>query len=143
MSGAVSKVTGVCDWHVLTDAGSSGRRVNNLLLAVLADANVRLLVLVLLSDKRRNVRLETTGTNTHNDETDGEDGNRGAGLSDDLGNGGEDEENMTDDGNDIGILDGEVTAPVLISQPGTTKGSDVRPELVNCALLDGDLSSDR
>lgn len=143
MSGAVSTMHSVHSWLILTDAGSSRRRVNNLLLAVLPDTNVRLLVLVLLGDERRDVRLETTGTNTHDDETNGEDGNRCAGLGDDLGNGREDEENVTDDGDDVGILDGEVTAPVLISKPRATERSDVRPELVDCALLDGGVVSVR
>jgi hypothetical protein len=120
MSDAVSTIHCVRDWRILTNARSSGRRVDNLFLAILTDANVRLLVFVLLGDERRNVRLETTSTNTHDDETDGEDGNGSTRLGDDLGNGGEYEENMTNDGDDIGILDGEVTAPVLISKPRAT-----------------------
>jgi hypothetical protein len=43
---------------------------------------------------------------------------------------------VTDDGDDVGILYSEVTAPVLISKPGTTERSDVRPELVDCTSLD-------
>lgn len=37
---------------------------------------------------------------------------------------------MPDDGEDVGVLDGEVATPVLISQVGAEKRSEVGPELV-------------
>lgn len=101
--------------EVDVDASRSSSRVDNLLDAVLPDADIRLLVLVLLGDKRRNVRLETASSDTHDDETNGEDGDGSIGLGDDLRNRGEDEKNMTDDGNDVGVLDCEITTKVLIS----------------------------
>jgi hypothetical protein len=120
----------------LTDTGRSGCRVNNFLGTVLPDTYIGLLVLVLLGNKGRDVRLETSGTDTHDDETEGEDGDGSAGLGDDLGNGREDKEDVTDDGDDVGVLNGEVTSPVLISKPRTSKGGDVGPELVDCIRLE-------
>jgi hypothetical protein len=37
---------------------------------------------------------------------------------------------VADDGDDVRVLDGVVTTPVLVSKPCTAKGCDVRPELV-------------
>jgi hypothetical protein len=39
---------------------------------------------------------------------------------------------MADKGDEVSILDREVAAQVLISQPGSSEGCDVTPELVNC-----------
>lgn len=40
---------------------------------------------------------------------------------------------MTDKGNDIGVLNGQVTTPVLISEISTPEGREVTPELVDYA----------
>jgi hypothetical protein len=120
----------------LTDTGRCGCRVNNFLGTVLPDTDIGLLVLVLLGNKWRDIRLETSGTNTHDDKTKGEDGDGSAGLSDNLGNGREDKEDVTDDGDDVGVLNGEVTSPVLISKPRTSEGGDVGPKLVDCIRLE-------
>lgn len=123
--------------EVDVDAGRSGSRVDNLLGAIFPDADIGLLVLVLLSNEGRNIRLETTGTDTHDDETNGKDGDGGTGLGDNLGNGGEDEEDMSDDGDQVGPLNSGVTTQVLISNPRSTERGDVGPELVDCTVLAG------
>lgn len=61
--------------------GSSG--INDFLLSVLPGANIRLLMFVLFGDEGRDVRLETAGTDPHNDETNGENTHGDLGLDND------------------------------------------------------------
>jgi hypothetical protein len=49
----------------LTDTGRSGSGVYDFLSTILPDTDIGLLILVLLSNEGRDVRLETSGTNTH------------------------------------------------------------------------------
>jgi hypothetical protein len=42
---------------------------------------------------------------------------------------------VTDDGDDVRVLDREVATPVLISKPRSTEWGDVRPELIDCTRL--------
>ena len=112
------------------DASRSSSRVNNNLGSVLLDLDISLLILVLLGDEGRDVRLETARAKSHDDETDGENGDGDIGLDNDLWDGREDEDDVADDGEDIGVLDREIAAPVLVSQPGSSKRCDVGPELV-------------
>jgi hypothetical protein len=136
MSRVVSIVMNRGGGDRLTDTSCRSRRVDNLLSTVLPDTDICLLVLVLFGNEGRDVRLETTGTDTHDDQPNREDGNGSTGLGDDLGNGGEDEEDVTDDSDNVGVLDGEVTSPVFISKPRASERGDVGPELVDCTQLD-------
>jgi hypothetical protein len=122
-------------YEVNVDTRGGGSGVHNLLLSALVDANIGLDVLVLLSNKRRNVGLEATGSNSHNNKTEGEDSESGVRLDNDLGNGREDEDDVADNGEDVRILDGEVTSPVLIGEVGTKERGEVRPELVDCGAV--------
>jgi hypothetical protein len=51
-------------------------------------------------------------------------------VHDNRRNGGDDQDEMPDNGEDVGVLDGKVTAPVLIGQVRAEEGSEVRPELI-------------
>lgn len=136
-NGTTDRTTVDQEVEVDVDTCSSGSRIDNLLLSTLCDTDVRLLVFILLSNKWRDVRLETTGSDTHDHETNTEDGDRDVGLDDDCRDSRHDEDDMADEGNEISPLDSGVTPPVLISKPGTTERSDVRPELVEHGQTSG------
>ena len=116
------------------DTSCGGSWIDDYFGAILLDADIGLLIFVLFGDERRNVALETASANPHDDKADGEDGNGGFGLGDDLGNGREDEEDMADNGDDVGVLDREVATKVLVCKPGASEWGDVRPELVDYAI---------
>lgn len=63
------------DEHVEVDVDTrcGGSGINNLLLAVLPGAHIRLLVLVLFCDERRDVGLETASTDAHDNKASGKD----------------------------------------------------------------------
>lgn len=44
---------------------------------------------------------------------------------------------MANQRNDVGVLDREISAPVLISEIGTSEGRNVAPELVDCVEVSG------
>lgn len=89
----------------------------------------------MFGDKRRNIRFEATCTDTHNDKTNGEDGDGNIRFDDNLRDSGEDEENVTNNGNNVSVLDGEVAAEVFISQPRSSEWCNVRPKGIDCMRL--------
>jgi hypothetical protein len=117
--------------HVNVDAGCSGCRIDNLFVAILPHTNISLLILVLFGNERRDVRFETASSDSHDDKAQRKDANGGIRLSDDLGNGREDEQDVADDRNNIGILDRKVATEVFVSKPRASKGCDVGPKLVD------------
>ena len=96
-------------------------------LARLRVADEQLVALVLLSDERRDVRLETASTDTHNDDRDDEARKRGIGTLDDAGDGGDDKQHMTDHGNCNRDADSLVTTPARVGNVRTEKGNDIDP----------------
>lgn len=52
-------------------------------------------------------------------------------MYDDWGNSREDQDNVANESDEIGVLDGEVTAPVLIRKIGAKERCEVGPELVD------------
>ena len=83
------------------------------------------MIFVLFSNEGGDVGLESTSTNTHDDKTNGKDSNGCIGLGNDLGNGGKDQQDMAHNGDDVGVLNREVTTPVLISDPGSEEWCEV------------------
>ena len=82
----------------------------------------------LLDDQGRNIWLEATGSETHDDDTEHEDTEAGGFVGDDWRDGGDDKDDMTEDGNGDGHTDGLVSSPVLVGNPGTEKWYTVYPE---------------
>lgn len=87
--------------EVDVDTRCGGSGINNLLLAVLSGAHIRLLVLVLFCDERRDVGLETTSTDAHDNKASGKDTQSGLWLDDDLGNSGEDQDDMANNRDNV------------------------------------------
>ena len=125
------------DEHVEVDVDSccGNRRVDDFFLSALGHAHISLGVFVLLGNERRNVGLEAPGSNTHDDQTDGKDAKRRWWVDNDRRDGRDDENNVTDNGDDVGILNGQVAAPVLVSEIRSEKGSQIRPKLVDCRCV--------
>ena len=98
---------------------------------MLINTDISSLVFVLFCDERRDVGFKTTSAETHDYETDAEDTNGGVRMYDYGGNGGHDEDDVTDQGESNGVLDCEVATEILICKVGTKERSEVRPETVD------------
>ena len=83
---------------------------------------------VLLSNEWGDVGLETSDSDTHDDNTDGESCNSAAWVDNNWWNSGHDQDDVTDDGDEDGELNGHVATEILISDIGTEKWHNVRPE---------------
>jgi hypothetical protein len=84
---------------------------------------------VLLSDQGRDVGFERSCTETKSDDTEDERTN-GIAAGEHSGNGGDDEQDMTQDREGDGDEDGVETAKVFVGNDGTDDGCAVRPERV-------------
>ena len=102
-------------------------RVDDDALASLRVANEQLTPLILLSNKRRNVRLETSGTDTHDDDGDNEACQSTIGVVDDARNRGDDEETVAEKCNSDRYTDGLVPAPPSIRNVCTEEGDNIHP----------------
>jgi hypothetical protein len=89
----------------------------------------RLLTGDLLGNQGGYVTLESTGTETHDDKSDNEETDDSV-LLDDSRNGTNSQEDVSDQDDDVGQLDGLVTTKVLIGQVGSQERSQVDPESV-------------
>lgn len=76
--------------------------------------------------------LETTSSNTHNDQTDRETSNRTARLGNDSGDSRHDQNDVSHQSTRDGCKDGAESTPVLISDERASQGHDVGPELIDC-----------
>lgn len=82
----------------------------------------------------RRLLLETTRSHTHDNQTDGEASDGPVRVGDDLGNRGDDEDGVTEQGGCDRPHDGVKPSEMLIGDVGTDKRHDIRPERVDCAL---------
>lgn len=131
------------DHHVKIqiNPGDGGRGIDNHALPVLESLDVRDILAVLLGDQGRNIGpsqsacdterrgegglLETTGTNTHDEQTDGEAGNGTVGARNNRRQGRDDQNDMTQERGGNGEHDGPESSPVLVSHVGTGQGHNV------------------
>lgn len=90
---------------------------------------MHVLLTKLFDDERIDVGLETTSTETNNDDSNNH-GTQGTVACDDTGDSRNDEDDMADDVDSQSVADGLVTTPVLISKVSSKKGHQVLPELV-------------
>jgi len=84
----------------------------------------------LFGQERGDVGLEETGTNAKDDETDREHTNGCVGVDNDRWRGRGSENDVTNDGDQDGDLDGLEATEVGVSDVGTDKWHQVGPELV-------------
>ena len=75
--------------------------------------------------------LETTGSETHDNKTNGEGGKSTASVLDDGRESGDDQDYVPDERAGNRVHDGVESTPVLISEIGTEQGSNVGPERVD------------
>ena len=98
-------------------------------LARLGVADEELCALVLFRDEGRDVRLETTGANAHDDDGDDEACQRAVALLDDTGNRRDDEEDVAEERDGNRNADGLVTTPVRVGDIRAKEGDDINPEI--------------
>lgn len=139
--------------EVQVDARDGGRGIDNHAVAVLESLDVGDFFAVLLGDQGRNIGpdqsvpisnggktpqkkrgeglLETTGTHTHDKQTDREAGNGTIGVRNNRRQSRDDQDDMAQKGRGNGEHDGPESTPVLVSHVGTGQGHHVRPERVD------------
>lgn len=126
--------------EVKVDAGDGDGRVHDDALALLRRGDVHLGLSVLFSDQRRNVGLETTSSDTHHNHTNDHARERTARVHNNLGRSRDDEEDVSDNGNEDRVLNRLQTTKILIGNVGTHERHGVGPERVEggdtggCAL---------
>lgn len=125
--------------EVQEDAGDCHLRVLDDTLAVLDGDDLGALLPDLLSKKGRDVRLETTNTDAEDDETDGKATHGAFGVVHDGRDRGNNEQSVTDDGEQDRPLDGGVTSKVSVGNVTTEKRHQVSPELVETNETGGSL----
>ena len=76
--------------------------------------------------------LETTRPHPHNHQTNREAGDRAAGARDNVGNGRNDQNRVTNESNGNRGEDSAETTPILVGHVCAHQGHDVGPELVDC-----------
>ena len=103
-------------------------------LGVLDDTGLGLAVL--FSDQGRDIGLESSGTETEGDNTKDE-RTDGIAAGKDSGNGGDDEQDVTQDGEGDGDEDGVEATKVLVGDNGTDDGCAVCPERVELTDTEG------
>lgn len=84
----------------------------------------------LLGNERGNVALECSGTNAHDDDCNGKAGNCAVRVLDDARNGGDDEQDVSEERDSDGHADSLVAAPVRIRDVRPEKWHHVDPEAV-------------
>ncbi len=94
--------------EVKVDAADSLDWIDDDALAILKSLNVHSLG-VLLSNERRDVRFKTSDTDTHDNDTNGESRNGTIRVDNDWRNSGHNQNDVTEDGDEDGKLDGHVT----------------------------------
>jgi hypothetical protein len=93
----------------------------------------------LLGDEGRNVGLESTGSGSHDEDTEDEDTERRVGLVEDRRGGGGNEDKMTNFGDNDRVDNGLEATKVGIGNPGSEKRADVDPERVEGGQREGNL----
>lgn len=114
----------------VVDSGGGDGRVDNDALSGLEGPDVHVLVGDLLGDERRDVGLETTGADTHDDQTDDEAAQRRVSVGHDGWNGRDGQDDVANDGDADGHPDSTETTEVSIGDVGTKERDQINPELV-------------
>lgn len=119
LAGESANIDHQVEVHVNTGDGHG--RVDNDALTVFLylDVLFRVLGFILLSNQRRDVGFKASGPDSKNDQTNGETSDGTVGVGNDGRNGSHDDDDMADNGDEDGDLDGFVAAPVLIGHVGT------------------------
>jgi hypothetical protein len=104
-----------------------------------AKLNAHLLLGNLLCDEGRNIWLERSGSETHDNQSENKNTKRSIRVLDDGGSSGGDENQMTDLSNEHRVQDSLVTTEVSISDPGSEKRADIDPKGVECGQREGNL----
>lgn len=87
--------------------------------------------LVWVEAGKGNSILESTCSNTHNNQSDGETSNRSSRMGDDAGNSRDNENGVAEKSHCNGKHDGAESTPVLVGHKGAQKRHQIRPELVD------------
>lgn len=116
--------------EVVVNARLGDRWVDNDTLAGLESLDDQSLNWNLLDNEWRNVWLETTGSETHNDDTEDEGTHGSIWLGDNWWDGRDDQDDVTNNGDADRDTNGLVTTPVLISHIGREEWNGVNPERV-------------
>lgn len=114
--------------EVQVDTSHCRRWVHNHALPTGERRDIGLRLAVLFRDQRRNVGLETTCTHTHDDQTDSESSDRSIRTGDNLGDGRNNQDGVTNQCASNGGENGAESTPVLIGNPSTGQGHNVGPE---------------
>lgn len=122
----------------VVDAGGGDSRVNNDASGA-TGLNTHLLLGNLLGNEGSNVGLESSSSETHDDETENEDTESSVGVLEDRGGGGSDKDNVTDFSNKDRVENSLETTKVGVGNPCTEKGADVDPEGVEGSQAEGNL----
>lgn len=116
--------------EVMVDTGLGNCWVDKHFLALLRGIDVDTLHLDLLNNERRDVWFETTGSETHDDQTEHEDAECGGSIGDDWWDGGDDQDDVADNCDADTDADGLVASPVLVGHVGSKQWQEVDPETV-------------
>lgn len=114
----------------MVNTGLGDRWVDNNTLAGLESLDDQGLNWNLLNNEWRNVWLETTGSETHDNDAEDENTHGGIWLGDDWWDGRDNQNNVTDNGDGDRDTDGLVATPVLISHVCGEEWNGVNPERV-------------
>lgn len=124
-------------YHV--DSGGRHTRVADDTLTTLGCSYEQLRALVLFGDERRDIWLESTGAGAHDKDGDDKAGERTMRVLDNSWYGGNDEEDVTDEGNSDRDTDSIETAQMGICNVSTEERYDVHPETVEGSETGGGL----
>ena len=114
----------------MVDAGLGNRWVNNHALTSFESLNKQRLHWNLLNNEWRNVWLETTCSETIDDDPENENTHRRISVGDHWWDGRDDEDNVTDNCDSDGDTNGLVATPVLVSHVRSEEWDGVNPERV-------------
>jgi hypothetical protein len=116
--------------EVVVHARGRGRRVDNDTLSAGQRSDHHPLEVELLDNQGVDVGLEAAGANTHEDDTDGEGGQRPVGVRDNGRQAGDDEDDVANDVDQESNGDGPVAAEIAVGKPGAKQRHGVLPERV-------------
>jgi hypothetical protein len=124
--------------EVVVDTGDSDGGVDDDTLALL-NLDAHLLLRNLLGDQGRNVGLEGTRSESHDEDTEDKDTEGSVGLLEDGGGRGGNEDEVTNLGDNDRVDNGLEATEVGVSDPGSEERANVDPECVEGCEREGDL----
>ena len=124
---------------VVVDTGGSDSGIDNDALALGGSLDTHLLLGNLLGNERRNVGLECTSSESHDDQAENENAEGSVWLGQDMWGRGGDEDEMTDFSDQDGVNDGLEATEIGIRNPSTEQRTAVDPEGVEGGQTEGNL----